>query len=184
MIYMDFITPSQSRSYYFNTGRLWLFRLPVALCLSSIILSPDIKASQCPCDELPTILGIIETAKLVNINGLETDALIDTGATTTAMDAKNIRMHINRKGQRWVYYDFVHKKTGRTVAMHQPVARVARIITHSGPPKERPVVMNTIDINGILKFVEVSLINRSSFPQQLLIGRNFLKGTALVDSDK
>ena len=143
-----------------------------------------VNSLRCPCDDNATVFGIIETAKLVNLSALKVDALIDTGATTTAMDARNIRMHINRQGKRWVYYDFIHKGTGQTVNMHQPVARVARVLTHKGPPVERAVVMNTIAIGDTLKFIEVSLINRSSFPQQLLIGRNFLKGTALVNSDK
>ncbi|WP_461536567.1 putative ATP-dependent zinc protease [Spongorhabdus nitratireducens] len=125
---------------------------------------------------------MLETARLVNLQKLEVDALIDTGATTTSMDARNIRMYVNRQGKRWVYYDFEHKRSGKTVSMHQPVSRVAYVLTHKGPPAERAVVKNTIAIGDTLRFLEVSLINRNKFPQQLLIGRNYLTDTALVDS--
>ena len=138
----------------------------------------------CNCADGMVILGTYETAKLENIQSLPVSTLIDTGATTTALDARNIKMYVNRKGKRWVYYDFHHKPTGKTVSMHQPVSRVARIITHSGSPKERAVVRNTISIGQTNRYIEVSLINRSNFPQQLLIGRNFLNRTALVDSGK
>ncbi|OED44498.1 hypothetical protein ACH42_07285 [Endozoicomonas sp. (ex Bugula neritina AB1)] len=160
--------------------------LPVIVCLLIALAmhSQKVNANRCPCDNDQPVFGIFESAKLVNIDNLIIEALIDTGATTTAMDAKNIRMHVNRQGKRWVYYDFIHKETGETISMRQPVARVARILTHKGPPTERPVVMNTIAIKGVFKFIEVSLINRSNFPQQLLIGRNFLKGAALVDSNQ
>ncbi|PJE79908.1 hypothetical protein CI610_01132 [invertebrate metagenome] len=139
-------------------------------------------ASDCPCLKGMMILGTYEKATLENIKRLTVDALIDSGATTTALDAKNIRMYINRKGQRWVYYDFKHKPSGKIVSMHQPVSRVARIITHKGAPSERAVIRNTVSIGKTVKYVEMSLINRSRFPQQLLIGRNFLNNTALIDS--
>ncbi len=129
-----------------------------------------------------TIFGIYEEASLVNLKNLKVKALIDTGATTTALDASEIRMYMNRQGKRWVYYDFIHRESGTRVSMHQPVNRVIRVITHKGPPAERPVVGNTIKVGKQLQFVETSLINRSNFPQQLLIGRNFLSDTVLVDS--
>ena len=128
------------------------------------------------------VLGVYETATLDNIQRLKVAALIDSGATTTALDARNIKIYMNRRGKRWVYYDFRHKPSGRTVSMHQPVSRIARVITHSGSPTERAVVQNTVSIGKTRRFLEMTLINRSSFPQQLLIGRNYLTNTALVDS--
>ncbi|MGI9277742.1 MAG: ATP-dependent zinc protease family protein [Endozoicomonas sp.] len=146
-------------------------------------MSEQVSASGCKCGKM-AVLGVYETARLENIKKLKVKALIDSGATTTAMDARNIRMYVNRKGRRWVYYDFRHKSSGKTVSMHQPVSRVARVITHSGSPTERAVVKNTVSIGKLTRFVEMSLINRSNFPQQLLIGRNFLSRVALIDSGK
>ncbi|WP_419535064.1 RimK/LysX family protein [Endozoicomonas sp.] len=128
------------------------------------------------------LFGYLENATLVNINQLQVESLVDSGATTTALDARNIRMHIKRNGARWVHYDFIHKDSGQKTPMYQPVSRVARIITHKGAPSERAVVRNTIKVGKITRFVDTSLISRSNFPQQLLIGRNFLKDTALIDS--
>nr|WP_306671463.1 RimK/LysX family protein [Endozoicomonas sp. ONNA2] len=126
----------------------------------------------------------MENATLVNIKQHKVTSLVDSGATTTALDARNIRMHIKRNGSRWVYYDFIHRESRQKTPMHQPVSRVARIITHKGAPSERAVVRNTIKVGKITRIIETSLISRSNFPQQLLIGRNFLKDTALIDAGK
>lgn len=129
------------------------------------------------------MFGYLERARLNSLGNQSVEALIDSGATTTALDARNIRMHVNRQGSRWVHYEFVHRQSGKRVPQHQPVSRIARILTHKGAPSERAVVHNTIQIGSIVRFAETSLINRSNFPQQLLIGRNYLADTALVDSD-
>jgi len=147
-----------------------------------LLLVTSFSAGACECARGLPVFGAYEFATLHSIGQFRVETLVDSGATTTALDAKNIRMHINRLGRRWVYYDFVHKPTGKTVAMHQPVSRVVRIITHSGPPKVRAVVKGTISVGGIERTVEMSLIDRNNFPQQLLLGRNYLKGTALIDS--
>ncbi len=151
------------------------------LLLSCLSLSAMGARQSCTTEGRP-LFGYLENATLVNINQLKVESLVDSGATTTALDARNIRMHIKRNGVRWVHYDFIHKESGQKTPMHQPVSRVARIITHKGAPSERAVVRNTIKVGKISRFVDTSLISRSNFPQQLLIGRNFLKDTALIDS--
>ncbi len=138
----------------------------------------------CSCTNGLAIFGAYEFATLNSIEHFKVEALVDSGAMTTALDASDINMHVNRRGQRWVYYDFTHKPTAKTITMHQPVSRVVRIITHSGSPTVRPVITGTISIGKVRKKVEISLINRSNFPQQLLIGRNFLEGAALIQSGK
>ena len=163
--------------------RLIQFIVFTALLGTAQLMSARALAS-CNCPKGVVVFGTYEKATLENIQQLQVSALVDSGATTTALDARNIKMYVNRQGRRWVYYDFHHKPTGKTVSMHQPVSRVARVITHSGKPKERAVIMNTVSIGSTNKFIEMSLINRSNFPQQLLIGRNYLSDTALIDSGR
>ena len=164
------------------TKLIWATILLLITQLS--ILSMNRAFAACDCSNAMVIFGKYEIASLDNIQQLKVKTLIDSGATTTALDARSIKMYVNRKGRRWVYYDFYHKPTGKTVSMHQRVSRVARVITHSGKPSERAVVKNAVSIGSTKHFVEMSLINRSNFPQQLLIGRNYLAGTALIDSGK
>ena len=126
--------------------------LAVLLSIAQFLSAKTMAACNCPDDMV--VFGTYESAKLENIQQLRVAALIDSGATTTALDARNIKMYVNRKGRRWVYYDFHHKPTGKRVSMHQPVSRVARIITHSGKPKERAVVMNTVSIGPPTNFLK------------------------------
>ncbi len=144
----------------------------------------SLPANACECASGLSVFGVYELATLHSVSELPVKALVDSGATTSALDARNIKMHVNRSGERWVYYDFVHKATAKKISMRQPVSRVVRIITHSGPPVARPVIKGTVSVGTIKRKIEMSLINRSNFPQQLLIGRNYLKNTALIDSGK
>lgn len=159
---------------------VYLMLLPVLVVSLQLSAARAVEAYDCSGDKV--IFGLYETATLEDIQQLKVSTLIDTGATTTSLDARNIKIYINRKGRRWVYYDFYHKPSGKTVSMHQPVSRIARVITHSGSPKERAVVQNNISIGSISHFLETSLVSRGNFPQQLLIGRNYLKKAGLVDS--
>ncbi|WP_257293490.1 RimK/LysX family protein [Endozoicomonas sp. YOMI1] len=163
------------------SGRL--FRFITVVFFSGLSLSASEASQPCTAGGRP-LFGYLENATLVNINQHKIASLVDSGATTTALDARNIRMHIKRNGYRWVYYDFVHRESRQKTPMHQPVSRVARIITHKGAPSERAVVRNTVKVGRITRIVEMSLISRSNFPQQLLIGRNFLKDTGLIDAGK
>ena len=142
----------------------------------------SLESMACDCD-MP-VFGAYETAILDNIEFAKVDALIDSGAMTSALDVKNIKMHVDRKGRRWVYYDFHHKTTAKKISMYQPVTRVVRVITHSGEPSSRPVVISKITIGKVKREAEVSLIDRSNFPQQLLVGRNYLKEIAVIDSGR
>ena len=131
-----------------------------------------------------SVFGLEETAALSGLDGIKVNALIDSGAAITSLDARDIKMHVARNGQREVYYNFVHAISGKTVSTRQSVAKVVYIVTHSGHPKKRPIVNQTIKIGNIEKKVQVSLTSRSNFKHQLLIGRNYLAKTALVDSGR
>ena len=157
-------------------------KITLVICLLFVL--PILPATACECSEGLPIIGAYEIATLHSIGELQVETLVDSGATTTALDARNIKMHVDRSGKRWVYYDFVHKPTAKTISMRQPVSRVVRVITHSGPPTTRPVIKGTVSIGALKRKIEMSLINRTNFPHQLLIGRNYLKNTALIDSGK
>ncbi|MGY0216140.1 ATP-dependent zinc protease family protein [Endozoicomonadaceae bacterium StTr2] len=181
---MSTLNPSPELSSSFGplVGPVIRQVMTALLLLICTLIRPVVAADSCPCENALPVFGVLEQARLADLDNMEVKALIDTGATTTALDARNIRIHVNRQGKRWVYYDFKHKPSGKTISRHQPVSRTAYILTHKGPPAERAVIKQTILIGNTRRKVEVSLINRSSFPQQLLIGRNYLQQTALVNS--
>jgi hypothetical protein len=105
---------------------------------------------------------------------------IDTGATTTSIDARNIRVQ-DRDGRKWVLFDLVDRESGKKIHMDKPVVRIAEIKRHGAEHQERPVVKLHLKIGETEKYVEVSLTDRSKYDFPVLIGRNFLRGTAVVD---
>jgi len=107
-------------------------------------------------------------------------AKLDTGADTTSMNANNIEF-FSKDGSDWVRFsvkNFKHEK----LVIARPIARTAMIKRHHGNSQDRPVIELTLCIDGINKTVDVSLVDRSKFKYQLLIGRNFMRNSLLVDS--
>jgi hypothetical protein len=105
---------------------------------------------------------------------------IDTGATTTSIDARDIRIQ-ERDGKKWVLFDLVNRENDERIHMDKPVIRIAEIKRHGAEHQERPVVKLHMRIGDVEEYLEVSLTDRSKYEFPVLIGRNFLRGTAVVD---
>jgi hypothetical protein len=106
-------------------------------------------------------------------------AKLDTGAKTSSLNAPHYKT-FTREGESWVRFD-VENKEGKKVRIEKKVIRDARIKRKNMPPKERPVIMLGLCMGKVFKEVEVNLEDRSNHIYQLLIGRNFLKGSYIVD---
>lgn len=107
-------------------------------------------------------------------------AKLDTGADTTSINAKNVTT-FTRDGAEWARFT-VRNFDHDTMIIERPVVRTALIKRHSGNTHKRPVIELSLCIDGIIKTVEVNLVDRSKFKYQLLIGRNFMRNSLLVDS--
>ena len=107
-------------------------------------------------------------------------ARIDTGATTTSIDAREIRVQ-GRDGKKWVIFDLVDRKNDEKITLEKPLIRIAEIKRHGVEEQERPVVKLRLKIGEVEKYVEVSLTDRSKYDYPVLIGRNFLEGEFVVD---
>lgn len=108
------------------------------------------------------------------------DARIDTGATTSSLDAKNLQL-FERDGKRWVRFDLVDPTTQKTVQFERAVVRIVRIIQHGREALRRPVVKLMISMGPIILEREFTLADRADFKFPILIGRNVLRNQAIVD---
>lgn len=127
-------------------------------------------------------LGIIGEAEPVYFLPMKKAILsrIDTGAENSSIDAKNIRL-FEREGVKWVSFDVVNKKNGETQHFEKRVYRET-VIKRQNESEERIVVLMTIKIGAEKITAQFSLADRSKFEYQGLIGRNILKGRAIVDT--
>lgn len=120
---------------------------------------------------------------LVGRSQLEMEAKLDTGADTSSIDASKIRRYRSEDKKLWVEFRLSDDDSGRAIRYKKKLVRYAYIKEHDGPSQKRPVVKMTVCLGDHPMEIEVSLVDRSGFAFPVLLGRNALKGLAVVDSE-
>ncbi len=126
------------------------------------------------------IIGAVENVRLVPPN-IVLKARIDTGAKTTSIDARNITPFYH-EGKQWVRFDCVSGKKVYTIK--KKVICTVQIKRHHKSPQTRFVVKMRITLGDVSQLVEVNLNNRDAYTYPILIGRNFLRDSFIVDIAK
>ena len=127
------------------------------------------------------VVGWVENAK-VYPGGIQIKSKIDTGAKTSSLNCQCITPK-KRNGEDWVSFSVKNYK-GEITMFEKPVLRVAKIRRFFGKSQERYVVKLGICLGTIYREEEVTLVDRSGFNYQMLIGRNFTRNDFLVDPGK
>lgn len=125
------------------------------------------------------VVGEIEPVTLVAPK-LIMPARIDTGATTSSVDAQNINK-FERDGKSWVKFSIKNRKTGKITELESQIIRIVKIKGHGGESKMRTVTKLKMKLGAVTLASEFSLTDRSSFEYPILIGRNVLDGSFIVD---
>ena len=107
-------------------------------------------------------------------------AKLDTGADHSSVNARILRQE-TKKGQIWLTFE-VTNQSGATATFEKRVRRVARVRRPSDTATSRPVVIMEICLGTIRREVQVNLVDRTNLSFNILIGRSFLAGHAIVDS--
>jgi len=129
---------------------------------------------------------VIGEAEYVRIPVLDAvfKARIDTGATTTSIHATDIEM-FERDGKPWARFVVKNPGLKKKYPLEMPVARIAKIKKRGEDGEtERPAVELDLTLGEATKPVKVNLADRKGFEYPLLIGRDFLRGLAIVDVSK
>jgi hypothetical protein len=131
------------------------------------------------------VLGAVET---VSLSGIEQnfDARVDTGATTSSIDAQNIK-EFERNGKKWVKFHISEKENdqGDKLWVEVPIIRYASVRQVNTPDlQKRPVVSIPLQLGNLRENVEFTLTDRSHMDHSVLLGREFLKDIAIVDVSK
>ncbi|ABM63036.1 ATP-dependent zinc protease [Halorhodospira halophila] len=166
-----------------QTANRWLVPLrPVDLGES------DCPEPSCPDDQLQSdqelsadgmlVFGEIEELQL-DPPGLLFDARIDTGASTSSVDAREIE-EFERDGDPWVRFEMIHPEGDGRIAIERPKVRSASIVQASGE-ESRPVVELHVTIGEFSEVAEFTLTDRSHLTFPVLIGRDVLRDVAVVD---
>jgi len=133
-------------------------------------------------DPARVIAGWVEKIR-INDQKYDIKAKLDTGARTSSINAKNIKS-FKRDGERWVRFTLVvvdSKDKKHEVKMEKPRSRRTNIKNHDGDHDKRHVVDFELCFNGKIYTTEFTLADRSEYIYDVLLGRQFLKKTAIVD---
>ena len=125
------------------------------------------------------ILGWVEYVRVLNPD-FTLKAKLDTGAETSSLDAEIIKK-FRKGGKRWVRFRIINRESNEEFIFVRERVRTINVVQHDGSRQSRPVVAVDLCIAGRVIESEVSLINRSEFTYQLLLGRSTLDGIALID---
>ena len=140
----------------------------------------EVSKSKSKIDDL-VIIGAVERVALPEQN-ISLNARIDTGATTTSINAQDIKP-FERDGKKWVRFD-IHNESQKLVTLEKPISRVVNIKRHGAEDQDRYAVKVRLKLGEISLLTEVTLADRAKFTYPLLIGRNFLQDMAIVDVSK
>ena len=176
-------------------------RQPVAVC--PVLEEPAVTQQQCPpaqvierivTKEVPAqlppmattagkmhlpIVGAVEWVA-VGRSELIMEARIDTGADTTSIHADNIQL-IEKDGRRYVRFVLVEPETGRQVRQELRLRRRVLIKQSNGLRDRRFVVRMWVAVGDTRSRIDVNLTDRTDFEYPMLIGRNFLTDSLIVD---
>jgi len=126
-------------------------------------------------------VGWVEWVR-VEPGGQRLKAKLDTGARTSSLSALDLEVGRGPDGTDRVRFRLEGADGEPGPWVERPVARWVRIKRHDMPPDRRPVVEMEICLGEIRREIETSLADRRKFNYPVLLGRNFLADTALVDA--
>lgn len=138
---------------------------------------PAAAAATAKSDKL--VLGAVEFFN-VQPGNMRLEARVDTGATTTSLHATNVVV-FERDGERWVRFDADTGAGKPPVTLELPWERRVKIKGEGDEADLRPVVTIEVSAGDVSRRVEATLNDRSNYEYPLLLGRNFLRDTAIVD---
>lgn len=125
------------------------------------------------------ILGGVEWVT-VEPPGFRMEARLDTGAETSSIHAEDVQL-VEKDGEQHVRFTLVDPQKEVAETLELPLSRKVLIRQAEGEPDKRYVVKLWLALGETRSRIEVTLSDRDSFDHQLLIGRNFLTDTAIVD---
>lgn len=125
------------------------------------------------------IIGEVENV-LVEPPGIVLEARIDTGAESSSIHAHNIQV-VERDGTEYVRFSVRDPKSNKLLDLERKLHRTVRIKQGGDEYDRRYVVKLWLSLGDIRESVDVTLADREGFEFELLVGRNLLTDTAIVD---
>lgn len=142
-----------------------------SLALGGATLLPDARAQSESERRTLSVVGEVERVFLAD-GGLVFEARVDTGATSTSIDARNIEI-FEKNGEDWVRFE-VRTNGNDSLSLERRIVDRVDIVS-AGSEEERVVVELDLCMSDVMQTVEVNLANRENLTYRLLVGRDVLR---------
>ncbi len=111
---------------------------------------------------------------------------VDTGACSSALDVEGYELEeYSDATVARVQLVLNRKKPGRVRVVEAPVLGFTRVVCSSGVCEQRPVVAALVRLGTVEKRVRLTLTkNRAALRHRMLLGREALNGTFVVDPSR
>jgi hypothetical protein len=93
-------------------------------------------------------------------------------------------VEFERDGKPYVKFNIIDPGTGGKIELTRRIRGHTKIKKHMAESQRRPIVSLRVKLGELDEHISFTLIDRSKFKQQILIGRNFLRDLAIVDVSK
>ncbi len=107
---------------------------------------------------------------------------IDTGARSSSLHAYDIEQ-FQRDGKAWIRF-IAHpfqRDLLQTITCEAPLLDIRKVRSSNGECTDRPVIVTTIRMDEHQWPIELTLASRDAMGFRMLLGREALRGRALVD---
>ena len=160
--------------------------LPVPVCTmpEMPIVDDEVEACEVPAEVVPDpsaakmTVGSVETI-LITPPGISVPARVDTGADSNSLTATAL-VYFERDGDDWVRFDVEVESGAHTI--ERRVLRHVRVLQQSDVEgTRRPVVVLRVQIGDLFGSFEFNLSDRTHLRHPVILGRDFLMDTMLVD---
>ena len=123
-------------------------------------------------------VGAVETIRITP-PGIQIPARVDTGAELNSLTATDV-VYFERDGDDWLRFDVEVDSATHTI--ERRLLRHVRVIQQSDVTgTRRPVVMLRVQMGDLLGSFEFNLSDRTHLTHPVILGREFLMDTMLVD---
>ncbi len=160
--------------------------LPVPVCTMPELPAADAEEEPCiePVEVVPDAIaakmtvGAVETIR-ISPPGISVPARVDTGADSNSLTATDL-VYFERDGDDWVRFAVAVDSAAHTI--ERKVLRHVRVLQQSDVEgTRRPVVVLRVQIGELFGSFEFNLSDRSHLRHPVILGRDFLMDTMLVD---
>ncbi len=125
------------------------------------------------------IIGGVESVTIED-TGITFEARVDTGAETSSMHAEDVRL-VEKEGKRYVSFSLINPESGDRVPLEHRLQRTVSVRQGNGEKEKRYVVRLWVSVGELRARIDVGLSDRDYSDYPMLLGRNFLVDTAIVD---